>query len=83
MGVLSYMVFRRGVKSVNVRVDEEEDVQYVHMEDPSATEITFVRAPCPSKEVMYVQCSELGTNCKNQLHSSLTRANYRVTVTYI
>ncbi|XP_076678989.1 atrial natriuretic peptide-converting enzyme isoform X1 [Andrena cerasifolii] len=48
-----------GVKSVNVRVDEEEDVQYVHMEDPSATEITFVRAPCPSKEVMYVECSEL------------------------
>lgn len=51
----------RGVKSVEVRIDDEEDVQYVHMEDPSATEITFVRAPCPSKEVMYVRCSELGT----------------------
>ncbi|KAF3426837.1 hypothetical protein E2986_12650 [Frieseomelitta varia] len=49
----------RGVKSVEVRIDDEEDVQYVHMEDPSATEITFVRAPCPSKEVMYVRCSEL------------------------
>ncbi|XP_035736419.1 atrial natriuretic peptide-converting enzyme-like isoform X1 [Vespa mandarinia] len=48
-----------GVKSVEVRIDEEEDVQYVHMEDPSATEITFVRAPCPSKDVMYIRCSEL------------------------
>ncbi|KAG7188563.1 hypothetical protein KM043_008195 [Ampulex compressa] len=48
-----------GVESVEVRFDEEENVQYVHMEDPSATEITFVRAPCPSKEVMYVRCSEL------------------------
>lgn len=32
------------------------------MEDPSAPEITFVRAPCPSKEVLYVRCSDLGTN---------------------
>lgn len=47
---------------MEVRIDDEEDVQYVHMEDPSATEITFVRAPCPSKEVMYVRCSELGTS---------------------
>lgn len=46
---------------MEVRIDDEEDIQYVHMEDPSATEITFVRAPCPSKEVMYVRCSELGT----------------------
>lgn len=55
---------RSGVKSVEVRIDEEEDVQYVHMEDPSATEITFVRAPCPSKDVMYIRCSELGKKLK-------------------
>lgn len=49
------------MKSVEVRIDDEENIQYVHMQDPLATEITFVRAPCPSKEVMYIQCSELGT----------------------
>ncbi|XP_012282643.1 atrial natriuretic peptide-converting enzyme isoform X2 [Orussus abietinus] len=48
-----------GVESVEVKVDEEENVQYVHMEDPSASEITFVRAPCPSREVMYVKCAAL------------------------
>lgn len=47
--------------SVEVRIDDEEDVPYVYMEDPSAPEITFVRAPCPSKEVLYVSCSDLGT----------------------
>lgn len=51
----------RGMKSVEVRIDDEENIQYVHMQDPLATEITFVRAPCPSKEVMYIRCSELGT----------------------
>jgi len=50
-----------GVASVEVRTDDEEDVPYVYMEDPSAPEITFVRAPCPSKEVLYVRCSDLGT----------------------
>ncbi|XP_024945636.1 atrial natriuretic peptide-converting enzyme isoform X2 [Cephus cinctus] len=49
----------KGLESVEVRIDDEEDTQYVHMEDPSASEITFVRAPCPSKEVMYVRCSDL------------------------
>lgn len=49
-----------GVASVEVRTDDEEDVPYVYMEDPSAPEITFVRAPCPSKEVLYVRCSDLG-----------------------
>ncbi|KYQ55121.1 Atrial natriuretic peptide-converting enzyme [Trachymyrmex zeteki] len=48
-----------GVASVEVRTDDEEDVPYVYMEDPLAPEITFVRAPCPSKEVLYVRCSDL------------------------
>jgi hypothetical protein len=50
----------RNVKFVRIQEDEEDEVQYVHMEDPSAAEITFVRAPCPSKEVLYVGCSDLG-----------------------
>ena len=44
---------------VRIQEDEEAEVQYVHMEDPSASEITFVRAPCPKKEVLYVGCSDL------------------------
>ncbi|EFN61099.1 Atrial natriuretic peptide-converting enzyme, partial [Camponotus floridanus] len=48
-----------GVALVEIRIDDEEDVPYVYMEDPSAPEITFVRAPCPSKEVLYVRCSDL------------------------
>lgn len=45
---------------VRIQEDKEDEVQYVHMEDPSAAEITFVRAPCPKKEVLYVGCSDLG-----------------------
>ncbi|XP_043270297.1 atrial natriuretic peptide-converting enzyme-like [Venturia canescens] len=48
-----------GLDTVEIKVDEEKDIQYVHMEDPSASEITFVRAPCPSKQVMYVRCADL------------------------
>jgi len=48
------------VNFVRIQEDEETEVQYVHMEDPSASEITFVRAPCPKKEVLYVGCSDLG-----------------------
>ena len=44
---------------MEVRVDEENDIPYVHMEDTLAAEISFVRSRCPSKEVMYVQCSDL------------------------
>lgn len=69
-------VWGRGVKSVEIRIDDEDDVQYVHMEDPSATEITFVRAPCPSKEVMYVQCAELGKGNVRALVTRL-RTNHR------
>lgn len=45
---------------VRIQEDKEDEVQYVHMEDPSAAEITFVRAPCPKKEVLYIGCSNLG-----------------------
>jgi hypothetical protein len=48
------------VNFVRIQEDKEDEVQYVHMEDPSAAEITFVRAPCPRREVLYVGCSDLG-----------------------
>ncbi|OXU25522.1 hypothetical protein TSAR_016581 [Trichomalopsis sarcophagae] len=48
-----------GVQSVEVRVDEESNVPYVQMQDPTAPEITFVRSSCPSRQVMYVRCSDL------------------------
>jgi hypothetical protein len=48
------------VNFVRIQEDKEDEVQYVHMEDPSAAEITFVRAPCPKKEVLYIGCSNLG-----------------------
>lgn len=47
------------VNFVRIQEDKEDEVQYVHMEDPSAAEITFVRAPCPKKEVLYIGCSNL------------------------
>ncbi|GLH06266.1 Serine protease nudel [Gryllus bimaculatus] len=53
--LLSY----QNVNTVRVEHDEEDNVKYVHMEDPTAAEITFVRAPCPKKEVLYVGCSDL------------------------
>lgn len=45
---------------MEVRTDEEDGISYVHMEDPLATEISFVRTSCPSKEVMYIRCAPLG-----------------------
>ncbi|XP_034940783.1 atrial natriuretic peptide-converting enzyme [Chelonus insularis] len=48
-----------GMSSVEIRTDNEANVQYVHMEDPLASKISFVRAPCPNKQVMYVRCGEL------------------------
>ena len=48
---------------MEVRVDDEDNVPYVQMQDPTAPEISFVRAPCPSKQVMYVRCGELGESC--------------------
>ncbi|XP_063221549.1 atrial natriuretic peptide-converting enzyme-like [Bacillus rossius redtenbacheri] len=49
----------QNVTVVKVRKDPEDDVKYVHMEDPMAAYITFVRGQCPSKEVLYIGCSDL------------------------
>ncbi|KAJ8918592.1 hypothetical protein NQ315_013097 [Exocentrus adspersus] len=47
------------VLSVSVETDIENDVSYVKMKDPTASEISFVRTQCPSKQVLKVSCSEL------------------------
>ncbi|XP_034239987.1 atrial natriuretic peptide-converting enzyme [Thrips palmi] len=47
------------VETVRVQLDEERTERYVLMEDPTATEITFVPAPCPRREVLYVACSQI------------------------
>lgn len=48
-----------GVESAEIRKDDEEGVSYVQMENPLASEISFVRVFCPSKNVMYVRCAPL------------------------
>ncbi|KAJ1532192.1 hypothetical protein ONE63_000813 [Megalurothrips usitatus] len=47
------------VDAVRVQLDEERTERYVLMEDPTAAEITFVPAPCPKREVLYVACSQI------------------------
>nr|XP_018912555.1 PREDICTED: atrial natriuretic peptide-converting enzyme-like isoform X2 [Bemisia tabaci] len=44
--------------------------RYVHMENPLAPEITFIPAPCPSKQVLYVSCDEMecGTQTARELN---------------
>lgn len=45
---------------MNVETDEEENVSYVKMRNPTASEISFIRTRCPSKKVLKVACSDLG-----------------------
>ncbi|XP_011309564.1 atrial natriuretic peptide-converting enzyme [Fopius arisanus] len=63
-----------GVLSVEVRTHDEDNVEYVHMEDPSASEITFVRGPCPSRQVMYVQCGALECGVQSLRSKPATKA---------
>ncbi|XP_058801065.1 atrial natriuretic peptide-converting enzyme [Phymastichus coffea] len=60
-----------GLESVEVRTDDEENVSYVLMQDPTAPEISFVRAPCPSKQVMYVRCSQLACGVQGVRYSKV------------
>lgn len=45
---------------MQVEKDFELNVPYVSMKDPTASEISFIRTPCPSKQVLKVACSNLG-----------------------
>ncbi|KAJ8984937.1 hypothetical protein NQ317_012187 [Molorchus minor] len=47
------------VLSVSVEIDVENNVSYVEMKDPFATEISFIRSECPTKQVLKVSCSDL------------------------
>ncbi|XP_065171253.1 atrial natriuretic peptide-converting enzyme-like [Atheta coriaria] len=47
------------VTSVQVEKDAEDDVAYVSMDDPTASEISFVRSECPTKQVLKVSCANL------------------------
>lgn len=55
-----YLVaYIRSVTSVQVEKDAEDDVAYVSMDDPTASEISFVRSECPTKQVLKVSCANL------------------------
>uniref|UniRef100_A0A6P7FDN8 Atrial natriuretic peptide-converting enzyme n=1 Tax=Diabrotica virgifera virgifera TaxID=50390 RepID=A0A6P7FDN8_DIAVI len=45
--------------SMKIEYDFEENVPYVRMRNPTASEISFVRTKCPSKQVLKVTCSDL------------------------
>ncbi|KAL1140532.1 hypothetical protein AAG570_000462 [Ranatra chinensis] len=47
------------VEDVTVDIDEETDSRYVKMENPMATEISFIPYHCPTKEILSVHCSKL------------------------
>ncbi|CAH1156249.1 unnamed protein product [Phaedon cochleariae] len=47
------------VLSVNVALDPEKNISYVRMKNPTASEISFIRAKCPTKQVLKVSCSDL------------------------
>ncbi|XP_063974822.1 atrial natriuretic peptide-converting enzyme [Diachasmimorpha longicaudata] len=63
-----------GVLSVEVKADDEDNVEYVHMEDPSASEITFVRGACPSRQVMYARCGALECGIQSLRRKNPTKA---------
>ncbi|KAF5279205.1 hypothetical protein FQR65_LT03452 [Abscondita terminalis] len=52
---LSYNTFQL----VDVEKDQETNMSYVEMKDPTASAISFVRTPCLSKRVLKVSCSDL------------------------
>lgn len=47
------------VASVNVVTDFENNISYVRMRNPTASEISFVRAKCHTKQVLQVKCADL------------------------
>lgn len=52
--------FSRTLLSMDVEIDDEVNVSYVKMKNPTASEISFIRTRCPTKKVLKVSCSELG-----------------------
>nr|CAG4638255.1 EOG090X019S [Cyclestheria hislopi] len=49
----------RTMEHVTVRIDNERSVDYAHLTEPARWRATFVRAPCRSRQVLHLTCSEL------------------------
>lgn len=60
------------VLSVQVEKDFEENIPYVSMKDPLANEITFVRTPCRTKQVLKVGCADIECGLQ-QTHTAASR----------
>lgn len=55
---MGFSSFRK-MTSVSIKHDGEENIPYVKMKDPTASEITFVRTTCSSRQVLHVGCSDI------------------------
>lgn len=54
----------RDLKSIEIEIDDDEtnknsDVRYVDMVGPMSDDKSFINVPCNSKEVVYIECSNL------------------------
>ncbi|KAK9694292.1 SEA domain [Popillia japonica] len=63
------------VSAVHVETDTENGIPYVSMKDPTAAEISFIRGPCNSKQVMKITCDELACGTQATHSSSSSRLN--------
>ncbi|KAI4462163.1 transmembrane protease serine [Holotrichia oblita] len=63
------------VSTVHVETDTENGIPYVSMKDPTAAEISFIRGPCNSKQVMKITCDELACGTQATHSSSSSRLN--------
>ena len=48
------------MKNVKIEKDKESDSIYVKMADPMASEISFLPTHCPNKQILSVECQNLG-----------------------
>uniref|UniRef100_A0A336LL32 CSON010371 protein n=1 Tax=Culicoides sonorensis TaxID=179676 RepID=A0A336LL32_CULSO len=55
--------------------DTEPNGNYVRVLDPKAHEISFVRTPCKSREVLYVSCENLECGMQSAIGISQTPSN--------
>ena len=54
----------RDLKSIEIEIDDDEtnknsDVRYVDMIGPMSDDKSFINVPCNSREVVYIECSNL------------------------
>lgn len=58
-------IFRK-VKEVKIVNDKEEASRYAVMEDPKASEITFIPSKCYNKQVLSIHCIDPGSYIINK-----------------